>query len=244
MAIAASIATELIEIAVADGTKMPAHVARPAGPQTGPGVLVLQDAFGVTGFLRDVAARFAELGFTAIAPALYHRTGGFEFPYDDVEMEQNRKHHKAISTENTLADMTAAHRWLAENPQVDGRIVAIGFCQGGRFALLANAHLSLKAAVSYYGGGIPSKNLDAARAQRAPILMFWGGKDDHIPAEQRRTVADALTEGGATHTQVVFSEAQHGFFCHPRDWCYDADASTQSWAMTLELLRCEGVLDS
>jgi len=221
-----------------------AHVALPPRAVTAPpGILVLQDAFGVTNFLRDVAARFAQLGFVAIAPELYHRTGdGVECPYDDREMVANVPHMEAMTVEGMLADARAAHAWLTADGGVDpARTAAMGFCMGGRLAYLANAQLPLRAAVSLYGR-IPPKILDYAATQHGELLMVWGGADHGIPPAMYRAVADALDRGGARHTQVVFSHAPHAFFCHVRDWCYDASASRQTWALTIELLRTTGVL--
>ena len=71
--------------------------------------------------------------------------------------------------------------------------------------------------------------------------MFWGGRDQHIAPEQYRAVADALTKAGKTHEQVVFSQADHGFFCDQRP-SYDARSARQAWMLTQEFLRVFGVL--
>ena len=79
-----------------------------------------------------------------------------------------------------------------------------------------------------------------AGRQHGPLLMFWGGKDRHILPEQYRAVADALSQQGKTHEQVVFSQADHGFFCDQRA-AFEPGAAAQSWAMTKEFLRAFGV---
>jgi carboxymethylenebutenolidase len=235
------IVTERVDVAVKDGTLMPAYVARPAVRSDGPGILVLQDQFGVTGFLRDTADRFAQLGFTAIAPALYHRTGVFEMPYDGG-YDANKPHHKAVTWEGQIADAEAAYDWLVVRGIAPARIGAMGFCMGGRLAYLINAHRPLRAAISFYGGRIAPDLLRYAGAQNGPLLFFWGGRDDVIPQEQVRAVADGLTRAGADHDQVVFSEAGHAFFCHSRPEMYHERASREAWAMSLELLRYQGVI--
>jgi carboxymethylenebutenolidase len=101
--------------------------------------------------------------------------------------------------------------------------------------------VQLGTAISFYGGGIVPDLLPLAQAQRAPILMFWGGLDSHIPPEQYRAVADALTAAQATHEQVVFSQADHGFFCDARA-SYNAIASQQATAMVNAFLEAYGLL--
>lgn len=235
------VVTSRVDVPVADGTTMTAYVARPASRTGSPGILVLQDQFGVTEFLRDVAVRFARLGFTAIAPALYHRSGAVEISYRDG-YGASKPYHQSVTLEGQIADANASYDWLRAQAQVSpDRIAAIGFCMGGRLAYVANAHRPLRAAISFYGGKIAPELLRFAPGQHGPLLFFWGGRDDVIPKEQYRAVADGLTEAGAAHDHVVFSEARHAFFCHVRPDMYHERASREAWAMSLELLRCQGV---
>jgi carboxymethylenebutenolidase len=236
------IVTSSIDLPVRDGTSLPAYVARPSSRAGGPGILVLQDQFGLTRFLRDVAERFARLGFTAIAPALYHRSGRIEIPYDDG-YEASKPHHRAVTVEGQLADVEAAYGWLTAAGNVaPDRIPAIGFCMGGRLAYVANAHLPLRAAISFYGGKIAPDLLHLASMQRGPLLCFWGGRDTVIPKEQYRAVADGLTDAGADHDQVVFSDAKHAFFAHTRSGYYHERAAREAWAMSLALLDAQGLV--
>lgn len=243
MTTSAPVTKQIVAIDVADGTKMVLHVTRPHDVSANtPGAFVVQDAFGMTGFLDDVASRVAEAGFVAVSPELYHRTGdGVVISYDDREMTANRPHMQGMKPEGVLADMSAAFSWLTTAGGVaPGNVVSLGFCMGGTTSYLANAHLPLRAAVSFYGNIRPER-LEAAARQHGPILMFWGDLDQSIPKEKHRAVADALGAGGARHAQVVFSDADHGFFCHPRPWCYNENASRQAWAMTMEFFRTEGL---
>lgn len=219
---------------------MQAYLARPH-EANGAGIIIFQEAFGVNDYIRDVAGRFAQLGVTAIAPELFHRTEpGFEGSYDDFQ--PIRPHMDALTVEGLQADARAAFDFLTSQDGVDAeRIACIGFCLGGRVAYLANAALPLRAAISYYGGGIAPDLLDMAGEQHAPLLMFWGGKDTHITPDLYRAVADALTGAQKVHEQVVFSQADHGFFCDRRS-AYEPGAARQSWALSLEFLRTFGVL--
>ena len=232
--------SERVTLDVADGTMMDAYVARPNGGGRASGILVFQEAFGVNDHMRRVADRFADFGLLAIAPELFHRSGpGFEGDYTDFEPV--RAHTSKLTADGINADIDAAYAWLRGQGVAGRRIAAVGYCMGGRVAYVANARVELGAAVSYYGGGIVPDLLPLASKQGAPILMFWGGLDAHILPEHYRAVADALTAAGATHEQVVFSRADHGFNCDARA-SYNEIASRQSWALVKEFFAAYGVL--
>jgi len=231
-----NVRTERTALATPDGD-MQAYVARPAAGSPRIGILVFQEAFGVNGHIREVTERFAEWGFLAISPELFHRTAppGFEAAYGDFDAV--RPHVSAVDAAALQTDARAAYEFLCARGA--SRVAAVGFCMGGRAAYVANAHLPLEAAISFYGGGIAPGLLDLAPLQHAPILMFWGGADAHIPAEQYRAVADALTQAGREHEQVVFSAAGHGFFCDARESFHPA-AAAQAWHLSTSFLRTRG----
>jgi len=230
-----AITKEWTNLAVGE-CNMRAYVARPDGAAPHPGIIVLQEAFGVNSHIRDVAERLASQGYVAIAPELYHRTAqGFEGNYQDVS--SSMPHARAVTPENAEADVRAAFEWLQSQRQVKhDQIFSVGFCMGGRVSFLANAALPLRAAVSFYGGGIAPDLLDRASQLHAPMLFFWGGLDKHIKPEHRRAVADALGAQGKTYVNVEFSHADHGFFCDERA-AYQPQAARQSWSLMLEFLR-------
>lgn len=218
------------------------YVARPSAATTSaPAIAVFQEAFGVNAHVRDVTERFAALGLVATAPELFHRTGpGFEGSYTD--REAIRPHMAALTREGLEADIDATFAWMRGDSEVDpAELAAAGFCLGGRVTFMANARVQLHAAISFYGGGIAPDLLPLATQQRGPILMFWGGLDQHIASDQYRAVADALNAGGATNEQVIFSQADHGFFCDQRA-SYNPIAARQAWSLLKEFLACYGVL--
>jgi carboxymethylenebutenolidase len=228
--------TETVTLSVADGTTMPAYVARRQDADARPGLIVFQEAFGVNAHIRDVTERFARVGYNAIAPALFHRTDpNFDGSYTDFGAVM--PHYQAMTTEGLAADIQAAFEWVTS---ADGGKAAVagcvGYCLGGRASFLAAAVTDVKAAVSYYGGGIVPTLLDRVPDIKAPILLFWGGLDTHIPTEQVRAVEDALRDAEKDYTQVVFSQANHAFFCDARV-SYEPNAAKQSWALTLEYLN-------
>jgi carboxymethylenebutenolidase len=226
-------------VAVSDRSSMDVYVATPKGAANGGGILVFQEAFGVNAYIRDIADRFAALGFTAVAPELFHRTGpGFEGAYDNFE--PIKPHMAGLSTQGIAADASAAFDFLTKQPGVDAtRIASIGFCMGGRASFIANSEVKLRAAISFYGGGM-QELLDLVPKQHGPLLTFWGGKDQHILPEYHRAVSDALAAAGKTHEKVVFSQADHGFFCDQRS-AYEPGSAAQAWALVQAFLRAFGM---
>ena len=227
--------TEKVTLQVGDGTSMDAHVAIPAEGGRLPGLLVFQEAFGVNAHIRDVAERYAAQGYVAIAPELFHRTApGFDGKYTDFPSVM--PHLQALTPDGLIADARAAFDWLQKNPRVlPNATASVGYCMGGRTSFLANSALPLKAAISYYGGGIAPSLLPRAAQQHGPILFFWGVQDAHIPAEQIRAVTDAMKEAKKTYVNVEFSDADHGFFRDVTSAYREAPAK-QSWDLALRFL--------
>lgn len=228
---------ENVELMVADGTRMAAYVARPEQEEPCPGLLLFQEAFGVNHHIRGVSDRFAAEGYVVISPELFHRTAppGFEASYTDFQAVM--PHLKAVAPKTAGMDVQAAYDWLHSNAHVRGdEISSVGFCVGGRISFLANGTVPLRAAVSFYGGGIAPGLLDLAPQLRAPSLLIWGGKDKHITPEHRKAVIDALTSHHKSYVNAEFSAADHGFFCDERD-VYEPRSARQAWALTLEFLR-------
>jgi carboxymethylenebutenolidase len=226
---------------VPDGTRMRAYVARPRDGQPHPGLLVFQEAFGVNAHIRDVTERFAREGYVAIAPELFHRTApGFEGAYDNFPGVM--PHMQALTDAGLEADAGAALAWLGTKEGSPGQpIASVGYCMGGRVSFLANSALPLKAAISFYGGGIaPGPRgpglLGRSADLHAPMLLFWGLRDQHIGIEQPRAVADSLRQAGKVFANVEFSDADHGFFCDVRP-SYNPQAAAQAWLLSLEFLR-------
>jgi carboxymethylenebutenolidase len=227
--------TENITLHVSDGTSMNAYVATPAGEAKLPGLLVFQEAFGVNAHIRDVTERFAKQGYVAVAPELFHRTGpGFEGSYTDFPT--CAPHMQALTPENIIKDAQAAFDWLQKNPHViSNTIGSTGYCMGGRASFLANSAIPLKAAVSYYGGGIAPGLLSRTPHLHGPMLFFWGGLDSHITEDQPRSIVDTMKKAKKTYVNVEFSDADHGFFCDARA-AYKETAAKLAWDLTLRFL--------
>jgi carboxymethylenebutenolidase len=230
-----AVASEFITFPVNDGSSMRAFVARPDRAPVG-AMLVFQEIFGVNSHIRDVTERFAKEGYLSVAPELFHRFApGFESGYSVDEIQTGIKMLEKLTQEGLAADIRAAYDWVQSQGPLDTG--AVGYCMGGRCAFLAGLTVPVVCGISYYGGGIaPSPFMpgliDRAGEMKAPMLLFWGGKDSMIPTEAVQLVTEALRAAGKPFANVEFSWADHGFFCDARG-SYDAAAAAQAWPLTL-----------
>lgn len=196
----------------ADGTQLSAYVA--GNPDSGRGLVIIQEVFGVNHHIRNVCERYANEGYLAIAPALFDRIEtGVELNYDEVGVAKGVEIVGKLSTENALKDIEAALEYLGHR-----RKAIIGFCWGGTLAWIAASRSDkLDAAVGFYGGGIAaSKDIEIKR----PVQLHFGMEDPHIPQ------SDVLAIAAAHPVIDVFSYpgAGHGFCCDERDSFHQASA--------------------
>lgn len=225
-----TIVKQFVTVPVSDGTSMQAYVARPDNAEKVPGILVFQEAFGVNAHMRDVTERIAAEGYAAIAPELFHRTAapGFEGSYTDFESVM--PHIKAMTPEGTKADIRAAYEQLCSLDNVlTGQIASIGFCMGGRISFVASTLLPLKSAACFYGSGIDAMQEDYPRVS-CPLLLCWGGQDKHITKDKIAAVTDGLTAQQKDYVNVVYSQADHAFFCDARA-AYHPRSAAEAWAL-------------
>ncbi|GGG55314.1 dienelactone hydrolase family protein [Hymenobacter glacieicola] len=220
-----------VSLTASDATRFNAYTAFPTSEGPHPGIILLQEAFGVNGHIRSVADRLAQAGYVVIAPEVFHRTAapGLEIPYSDFASAM--PHYNAITPEGVTADVQACYDWLQAQGNVTDMVGSIGFCLGGRLSFLANAALPLAAGVSYYGGGTHLLK-DRAADLHAPHLFFWGGLDQHISKEKIAEVVEAVEAAGKPYINTVISYADHGFHCDERP-SYHPAAAAEAWALTL-----------
>lgn len=226
-----------------DGAPMKAWVARPASSGSFPGVVLLQEIFGVNAHIRDVAGRIAAEGFVVVAPDIYHRTDpGLELGYDPDGVSRGRALKGSVSAAGFDADLGACLAWLDQDAAVaDGRRGCIGFCFGGHLAFRAAANPAVGATASFYGAGIPTwapgngpPSIGLASSIQGRILCFFGGADASIPPADIDAIRAALQAGSVDHDIVVYRDANHGFFCDRRD-AYDPPAAADAWLKVLRL---------
>jgi len=206
------VTTQWIDVNGRDGA-FGAYQALPPGGR-GPGLLLLQEIFGVNPHIRGVAEQYALAGFTVLAPDLFWRQGSrIELGYTGDDWKRAVELMNTIQPDSVVADMQATIAALKSRAECNGRVGAIGYCMGGRLAYTAAALCGVDAAVAYYGGGIQNQ-LALAPQVACPIQFHYGEKDDHIPPEAVEAVRDAMGENDAEIH--VYPGAQHGFNCWAR----------------------------
>jgi carboxymethylenebutenolidase len=223
-----------VQINTADG-KMEAYEARPSANGSYPGVIVLMEAFGVNKHIKDVTDRVAREGYIAIAPDLYHRQPERVVAYQD--MPKAIAAMRALEDPRVMEDVGAVIGYLKSHHNLKpGATGIIGFCMGGRYAYLSAArhNKDLKAAISFYGGGIPNGSpspLDETPQIGCPIQLFFGDKDQLIPSDHVERIRKALSESKKEFILEVYDGAGHGFFCDDRQ-SHDPKAAKDAWEKT------------
>jgi len=242
------IQTERVEIPVAGGGRMGGYLARPEGAGPHPGVLVFMEIFGVNAHIRDVTERVAREGYVALAPDYFHRAGpGAEYGYDDAGFAAGMKLLNALQADQMVADAKAAIACLRARQDVRGdRIGCMGFCIGGHMTYLTACETDVRAAASFYGGGIAAPQAPGGQPStlgrtakiRGRILCLFGAKDGFIPLDQVDAVREALAKAKTRHEVVVYPDADHGFFCDQRA-TYQEKAAKDAWEKVKKLFREE-----
>lgn len=214
-----------------------AYQAIPSDPGTYPGIVVVQEVFGVNAHIREVTERIAKEGYVAIAPAIYQRVApGFEVGYTSEDLEVGRKYKQQTVASELLGDIQAAIDYLKNLPEVKkDAIGCIGFCFGGHVAYLAATLTAIKATASFYGGGIAtetpgggSPTLTRTPEITGTIYLFFGTVDSFIPNEQVDEIEAELEKRHIPHRVFRYDGADHGFFCDHRA-SYDPAAAADAW---------------
>jgi carboxymethylenebutenolidase len=208
-----------------NGSRVDGYLALPAGEGRVPGVVVIQEWWGLVPHINDVSDRFAAAGYAALAPDLYHGRSTTE-PDEAGKLMMDMQRDVA---ERELRD---AVRYLAAHPRCTGRVGVVGFCMGGGLALLTACTTPEVAACVDFYGVLPGGQPNCDRLQ-APVLVVLGDQDPWVPLESARALERDLRASGKVVEVVVYPGAGHAFFNdtgpahHPE---YAADA----WRRTLE----------
>jgi len=228
--------------------EVPVFVARPKGGSGDrrPGILLIQEIFGVNDHIQDVTKRYAAMGYVVMAPDLFYRTEPWlSFRYDQQAVI--RPILATLTEEMVVGDLGAALNLLANQPDVDpARIGVIGYCLGGRLTFISAARFSdkVKAAAIYYGGGIlgpassgwPTPPIERVAQIKCPVISFWGELDNHIPATTVRQIDESLAAANVSHRTYLYPNVDHGFFCDARA-SFHPRASQDAWHRTLRFFE-------
>jgi len=213
----------------ANGHTTPGYLARPASG-SGPGVIVIQEWWGLVPHIEDIADRCAREGFVALAPDLYHGEKA-------TGPDQAGKLMMALSIEHAEKDLRGAIQFLKQQPGVTGATVGtVGFCMGGALSLFAaSKNREVGACVIFYGGH-PKVHPDLPNL-RAPVLGIWAGKDGFVTPAVVKQLDEQLTALGKPHEFHTYPNADHAFFNDTRKEVHDSTASADAWKKTIEFFR-------
>lgn len=225
--------SQWIEIDTADG-KFGAYLSLPRGGK-GPGIVLVQEIFGVNQHIRNVADQYAADGYVVLAPDLFWRDGArIELSYDEAGWKRAVELMNATDFAKAQSDIAATVKTLRALDAVgDGKVASIGYCYGGRLSYHTAANGLVDAAVCYYGGGIQN-GLDRADQIKVPLLMHFGSADSHIPLDAVKSIAEKFDSNEEVEIHV-YEGAEHGFNCNHRD-SYHQRAAARAHGNTLLFL--------
>ncbi len=208
------------------------YLAVPASG-SGPGLIVIQEWWGLVPHITDLCDRFAAQGFVALAPDLFHGE-------HTTEPDEAGKLMMAMNLERAVQDMAGAVTFLQGHEAVTGEKLGItGFCMGGGLALVAAAALgaAFGAVVPFYGLiPWPDAQPDWTKVT-APVEGHFAGKDGFFTPEAARDLEASLRAAGVSATIYLYDDADHAFFNDTRPEVYDPEASALAWERTLQFLH-------
>jgi carboxymethylenebutenolidase len=218
-----------------DGGQMPAFVVRPPSGR-GPGLVVLQEIFGVTDYMKQRARDLAALGYIAVVPQLYWRLGpDIRTPENTPEgLQEAFGYMQRLDQRQAVDDSAAALEYVRKLPETAGKAGVLGFCMGGRLAYELAAAADPDAVVSYYGAGIGNE-LESASQISAPIIFHFGDSDQFLPNEESSRVRETFASRPDAEVHV-HSGAGHAFD-NPSPMWHHKGASDEAWPQTADFLR-------
>lgn len=215
----------MTQVTASDGHVLDTYLARPAGKPRG-GVVIAQEMYGATGYLRDTCDYYAAQGYLAVAPALYDRR------QRNLVLEYNKENHDLAQTiyknwnwEHALDDLDAAKNIVVES----GKVAIVGFCWGGTLAWLAACRRDYTATVAYYGSMMPDFAQESARC---PVVAHIGSADTTMPQGR----IEAFHQAQPKIPINMYEGAPHGFDNPSRADRFHSDACQLARERTLEFI--------
>ena len=199
----------MVTIKSFDGGEFDAYLALPAGGY-GPGIVVLQEIFGVNDNVRSIADWYAAHGFVAIAPDLFWRLErGVQLTDKGDDWQKAIAYYQRLDEAKAVEDSAATLEFLKRHTACSGRAGAVGFCLGGNLAYLLSVRFKPDCAVGYYGVSI-EKSLNEATNLTSPLMLHIAGDDKFCPPEAQRQIHEAL-DGNTLVTLHDYPHEGHAF---------------------------------
>lgn len=225
-----TVTTSLVAVPTRDGD-MPAHLWLPPSG-SGPGLLLLQEIFGVSDYIRSRGAELAELGYVVLAPEIYWRLDGSVDESRADFMDQALGLLQQVDWDLAVSDAVAALDALRGRPEISGGVGVLGFCFGGGLAFNVAAVADVDVLVAYYGSALPQL-LHLADRVTAPSLHHFGTADTYIPLEKIEEIRSAV-EG--PEVEFYLHEGAGHAFDNPHPMFLHEPARLDAWRRTTEFL--------
>ena len=233
---------ETIRYAGHGGDEIEAYYARPLGPGPYPGVLVIHHMPGWDDATKEIARRFADEGYAAISPHLFHREGGGTAKPEDASAAARAA--GGVPDERFLGDAAGAIAYLRSQLYTSHKVGVIGYCSGGRQSYIAGCRLPVDAVVDCYGGRVvasadelspnqPMAPIDMTPDLRCPILGLFGVEDQNPSQEHVKLITEALEANNKTYEFQSYENAGHSFFSVDRP-SYRPEAAVDGWNRIFE----------
>jgi carboxymethylenebutenolidase len=218
-----------------DGRTFRAYTALP--PEgSGPGLVLLQEIFGVNAYMRDMADRYAQEGYVVMVPELFWRQqGGVDLGYGDADFPKALGLYESFDVDRAIEDIEDTLAALRAHPAHRGKVGALGYCLGGRLAFLAAARTDVDCAIGYYAVGLENYLDEAATAIHCPLMLHFGGEDAHCDAAVRDRAQQALA--GKPGVELYTYPGSDHAFASPARAQYDKPAALMAYSRSLAMLR-------
>ncbi len=219
---------ELIEFS-SNGGRTGGYLSIPESG-SGPGVVVIQEWWGLVDHVKDVCDRFAGEGFVALAPDLYHGK-------TTKSPDEAGKMMMALRIDDAEKDLRGAAQYLLDHDSTtSAKVAVVGFCMGGALSLYtATKNPSVGACVVFYGGH-PNVKPDLPNLQ-APVLGLYAARDRFVTPELVRALEKQLKSLGKQIETVIYPDSDHAFFNDSRPEVYNAKASADAWRRVIQFLH-------
>lgn len=196
------------------GERFDAYLSLPPTGK-GPGLVVIQEIFGVNEHIRAVADQYAADGYTVLAPDIFWRNSPrLELDYDQQGFDRGLALLSELNIDLAAKDLRATVATLKRHAACTGSVGSVGYCMGGLLSYIAAAEAGVDTAVCYYGGGIHN-NLDRAKKIKCPVLFHFADQDAYIPPEAVQAVHKAM--GDRSNVRIMLhAGVNHGFNCWRR----------------------------
>ncbi len=196
----------------------------------GPGVIVLQEWWGLVDQIKQVADRFSEEGYVALAPDLYHGQS-------TKSPDEAGKLMMALNIETAARDLAGSvDHLLSLEETTASRVGSVGFCMGGQLSLYAAcSNRNIGACVIYYG--IHPKVQPDIASLESPVLGFFGEKDGSVPPEAAHALETRLQQAGKSVEFHIYAQRDHAFFNHARPEVYHKADAEDTWTRMTHFFR-------